>query len=64
MVAAYLKLCVCVPRYMHPHTLRSLRHSAHSTHAPLCMQVVEAYLKPAVDHSEQPCKWARPDLYK
>ena len=26
-------------------------------------QVVEAYLKPAVDHDDQPCKWERPDLH-
>lgn len=26
-------------------------------------QVVDAYLKPAVDHDEQPCKWERPDLH-
>ena len=27
------------------------------------MQVVEAYLKPSVDHDDQPCKWERPDLH-
>lgn len=26
-------------------------------------QVVDAYLKPAVDHDEQPCRWERPDLH-
>ena len=32
----------------------------HSTRHP---QVVDAYLKPAVDHDDQPCKWERPDLH-
>ena len=25
--------------------------------------MVDAYLKPVVDHDEQPCKWERPDLH-
>ena len=38
----------------------ALRDGIYSTRH---LQVVEAYLKPAVDHDDQPCKWERPDLH-